>query len=68
MSELRENVKEGTHPRVLSISTEIDHIPVTGRWLQEQQLIEVSRWVTINAGTSEKGAWSPPDAKASRDN
>lgn len=43
------------------------HIEATGWWLQEQQLIEVSCQVTINAGTSEKGTWSPQGAKASRD-
>lgn len=43
------------------------HVQVTGWWLQEQQLIEVSCQVTIKAGTSEEGAWSPRGAKASRD-
>lgn len=61
-------MKEGTHPQVLSISTEMGRIPATGRWLQERLLIEASCWVTVNAGTSEKGAWSPWDAKASGDN
>lgn len=61
-------MKQGTHPQLLSISTETGHTLATGGWLQEQQLIEVSCWVTINAGTSEKGTWSPQDAKASRDN